>query len=105
MPAYAYNPYARQNVGGGSFCVYHRGECVVDVWGGDRNAAGEPWEHDTMAISWSTTKGVASMALGIIEECLRLSKDYAKTRVQFGRPIGEFQAVTSTATPSGSRLA
>ncbi len=37
--------------------------------------------------------GVASMALGIIEECLRLSKDYAKTRVQFGKPIGEFQLI------------
>jgi alkylation response protein AidB-like acyl-CoA dehydrogenase len=36
---------------------------------------------------------VAAMALGIIEECLRLSIDYAKTRVQFGRPIGEFQLV------------
>jgi hypothetical protein len=37
--------------------------------------------------------GVAAMALGIIEECLRLCREYAKTRVQFGRPIGEFQLV------------
>lgn len=37
--------------------------------------------------------GVAAMALGIIEECLKLSTDYAKTRVQFGRPIGDFQLV------------
>lgn len=37
--------------------------------------------------------GVAAMALGIVEECLKLSLDYAKTRVQFGRPIGEFQLV------------
>ena len=37
--------------------------------------------------------GVASMALGIIEECLRLCTDYAKTRVQFGRPIAEFQLI------------
>ncbi|MBX7161886.1 MAG: beta-lactamase family protein [Acidimicrobiia bacterium] len=59
---------ARQNVGGGSVCVYHRGECVVDVWGGDRNAAGEPWEHDTMALSWSTTKGVASTALHMLAD-------------------------------------
>jgi hypothetical protein len=36
---------------------------------------------------------VAAMALGIIEECLRLSVDYAKTRVQFGRPIGDFQLI------------
>jgi alkylation response protein AidB-like acyl-CoA dehydrogenase len=33
------------------------------------------------------------MALGIVERCLQLSVEYAKTRVQFGRPIGEFQLI------------
>src|SRR5438477_1840066 len=37
--------------------------------------------------------GVAAMALGIIERCLELSVKYAKERVQFGRPIGEFQLI------------
>jgi len=37
--------------------------------------------------------GVAAMALGIIEECLQLSLEYAQRRVQFGRPIGEFQLI------------
>ncbi len=37
--------------------------------------------------------GVAAMALGIVERCLELSTEYAKTRVQFGRPIGEFQLI------------
>jgi alkylation response protein AidB-like acyl-CoA dehydrogenase len=37
--------------------------------------------------------GVAAMALGIVEQCMKLSVEYAKTRVQFGRPIGEFQLV------------
>jgi alkylation response protein AidB-like acyl-CoA dehydrogenase len=37
--------------------------------------------------------GVAAMALGIVEQCLQLSVDYARTRVQFGRPIGEFQLI------------
>ncbi len=37
--------------------------------------------------------GVAAMALGIIEECLQLSVQYAKDRVQFGKPIGEFQLI------------
>jgi len=37
--------------------------------------------------------GVAAMALGIIEECLELSVKYAKDRVQFGKPIGEFQLI------------
>jgi alkylation response protein AidB-like acyl-CoA dehydrogenase len=37
--------------------------------------------------------GVAAMALGIVERCLELSVKYAKERVQFGRPIGEFQLI------------
>ena len=41
----------------------------------------------------SERTGVAAMALGIVERCLQLSLDYARTRVQFGRPIGEFQLI------------
>ncbi len=37
--------------------------------------------------------GVAAMALGIIEECLELSVQYAKDRVQFGKRIGDFQLI------------
>ncbi len=37
--------------------------------------------------------GVAAMALGIIEQCLELSVEYAKNRIQFGQPIGQFQLI------------
>ncbi len=37
--------------------------------------------------------GVAAMALGMIEKCLELSVAYAKDRVQFGQPIGQFQLI------------
>jgi alkylation response protein AidB-like acyl-CoA dehydrogenase len=37
--------------------------------------------------------GVTAMALGIDERCLELSLRYARERVQFGRPIGEFQLI------------
>jgi acyl-CoA dehydrogenase len=37
--------------------------------------------------------GVAAMSLGIIEECLDRSVEYAKDRVQFGSPIGDFQLI------------
>ena len=37
--------------------------------------------------------GVAAMALGVIEECLTISVQYAKDRVQFGQPIGDFQLI------------
>jgi alkylation response protein AidB-like acyl-CoA dehydrogenase len=37
--------------------------------------------------------GVAAMALGLVERSLELSLDYAKTRVQFGQPIGSYQLI------------
>jgi len=37
--------------------------------------------------------GVAAMALGIIERALEMALRYARERVQFGRPIGEFQLI------------
>ena len=51
--------------GGAAVAVYHRGEKVVDLWAGTRNDAGEPWEEDTLSLSFSTTKGVASTLLHI----------------------------------------
>ncbi|MEM1111688.1 MAG: serine hydrolase domain-containing protein [Pseudomonadota bacterium] len=51
--------------GGSAVCVYHRGECVVDLWGGYSNDANTLWREDTMAPSFSTTKGVASTLLHI----------------------------------------
>src|SRR5438874_8141340 len=46
--------------GGAAAAVYHRGELVVDAWTGARDAAGSPWLEDTMAMSFSTTKGVVA---------------------------------------------
>src|SRR4051794_1053089 len=37
--------------------------------------------------------GVAAMSLGIIDRCLELSLDYARTCVRFGKPIGEHQLI------------
>ena len=37
--------------------------------------------------------GVAAMSLGVIEECLALSVEYAKNRILWGKPIGDFQLI------------
>ncbi|MDH3706266.1 MAG: beta-lactamase family protein [Acidimicrobiia bacterium] len=50
----------RRSVGGAAVAVYHRGELVVDAWTGERDATGAAWERDTMAMSFSTTKGVVA---------------------------------------------
>ena len=39
--------------------------------------------------------GIAAQALGIAEACLHEATEYARTRVQFNRPIGKFQAIQS----------
>ena len=55
----------KKGPGGAAVCVYHRGEKVVDAWGGTRDDAGSPWQEDTLSLSFSTTKGVASTLLHV----------------------------------------
>ena len=55
----------RSGKGGAALCVYHRGEKVLDCWGGTRDEAGRPWQRDTLSLSYSTSKGVASTLLHI----------------------------------------
>lgn len=53
--------FRRPGSGGGALAVMLDGEPVVDVWAGTRDLDGtQPWERDTMALSFSTTKGVAA---------------------------------------------
>jgi alkylation response protein AidB-like acyl-CoA dehydrogenase len=52
--------------------------------------AGRSGAKDTFSMERS---GVAAMALGIIERCLELSVAYAKERVAWGQPIGEYQLI------------
>ena len=56
------------------------------------NEAGDG--RDSARSSFSTERiGVAAMALGVIEECLKLSVDYAKSRTLWGQEIGQFQLI------------
>lgn len=56
------------------------------------NASGDG--RDSARSSFSAERiGVAAMSLGVIEECLRLSVDYAKNRVLWGKEIGQFQLI------------
>jgi alkylation response protein AidB-like acyl-CoA dehydrogenase len=58
--------------------------------GGKARSRADSGAKDTFSMERS---GVAAMALGIVERCLELSVQYARERVQFGRPIGEFQLI------------
>lgn len=57
----------RRTSGGAAVAVYHRGELVVDLWGGWKDAD-ERWAADTVAMCFSTTKGVVSTALHILAD-------------------------------------
>jgi alkylation response protein AidB-like acyl-CoA dehydrogenase len=56
----------------------------------DVPAGGREGAKDTFSMERT---GVAAMALGIIEQCLETCVEYAKNRVQFGQPIGDFQLI------------
>lgn len=48
--------------------------------------------------------GIAAQCVGIHQRALELAVEYAKERVQFGRPIAEFQAVRFTIAEMATRL-
>ena len=54
---------------------------------------GRDGRKDTKDSLGNERSGVPAMAWGIIERCYDMSLDYVRQRRQFGRPIGEFQAV------------
>lgn len=51
---------------GAACAVYHRGEKVVDLWGGYRDLKQRlPWEQDTLVLVFSTTKGIAALTVAV----------------------------------------
>jgi len=51
---------------GAACAVFRDGDLVVDLWGGHRDAARtKRWERDTLVTVFSTTKGMASLAMAV----------------------------------------
>ena len=54
---------------GASFAAFHKGRCVVDLWGGYADPKRTRlWTRDTLANVWSSTKGVTAMAVALCVE-------------------------------------
>lgn len=71
---------AKPGRGGASLSVYFRGHCVADVWASD--PSGESgWSQDSLAMCFSTTKGVASTALHICA---------ARGLIDYDKPVAEY---------------
>jgi len=64
----AFEKQLESSGGGAAVCVYREGEKVVDLWGGVRDEDGSPWEKDTMAMSFSTSKGITSTLIHILAD-------------------------------------
>lgn len=61
---------------GASCAVVHRGEMVVDLWGGHRDVAATlPWDRDTIVNVWSTTKMMAALTVLMLHDRGALSVD------------------------------
>ncbi|HWO08506.1 MAG TPA: serine hydrolase domain-containing protein, partial [Polyangiaceae bacterium] len=58
--------FAERGEIGAAVCAYWCGEKIVDLWGGRRTWDGDaPWEEDTMAVVYSTTKGVSALTVAL----------------------------------------
>lgn len=63
---------------GAALAVYMGSELVVDLWGGlSDSRSGQPWQEDTLALVFSTTKGLAALTLALAHS--RGWLDYERT--------------------------
>ena len=68
--------FLRRRELGGACAVYHRGQRVIDIWGGVRDKqTGKPWEQNTMVVVHSATKGLAAMTMALLHSRGRLDYD------------------------------
>lgn len=67
LAAQFFDLFHRTHDGGGALAVYLHGEPVLDVWAGWATPV-DRWQRDTVALSFSTGKGVASTVLHRLAE-------------------------------------
>jgi len=77
----AFREQLQKTPGGGAVCVYHRGRKVVDLWGGVRDDHGNPWQEDTLSVSFSTTKGVTAT---LVHQLV------AEGKVEYDTPVANY---------------
>jgi CubicO group peptidase (beta-lactamase class C family) len=53
---------------GATVAVTLHGEPVVDLWAGDADGEGTPWERDTLTNVWSTTKTMAAITMLVLAD-------------------------------------
>jgi CubicO group peptidase (beta-lactamase class C family) len=74
--------FERRGEVGAAACAWYEGEKVVDLWGGlaDRET-GRAWDEDTLAVMFSSTKGMVAL-------CLLMLADRGK--LDYDRPVADY---------------
>jgi len=74
--------FERRGEVGAAACAWYAGEKVVDLWGGFAHRESErPWTQDTLAVTFSVTKGLVAL-------CLLMLADRGK--LDYDRPVAEY---------------
>jgi len=84
--AFARNFTERGEVGA-AFAAYHRGELVVDLWGGTADpGTGRAWDRDTIHLMFSGTKGLTTACVLLLVQGgqLRLDDPLSRYWPEFG---------------------
>jgi CubicO group peptidase (beta-lactamase class C family) len=66
---------------GAGVSVYHRGQKVVDLWGGSFDGGDQPYDDSTLQLVFSTTKGITAIAVGI---CVQ------RGLLEYGAPVTKY---------------
>lgn len=82
---------------GAALAIRHRGETVVDLWGGVRDElSGAPWLPDTPSVIFSCTKGLVSiLAARLVQE----------GRLEYGAPVTRYWPEFGAAGKGGTTVA
>ena len=95
MDAFLEN-FAERDELGASVCLTVEGRVVVDLWGGLKTVAGEPWDRDALCVVYSSTKGASATCAHMAVDRGLLDLDAPVTRYwpEFGQ-AGKAAALVS----------
>lgn len=70
------NNFSQRDELGASLCLHHKGQVVVDLWGGIADqTTGMPWVRDTISVIFSATKPATALCIHLLEERGLISLD------------------------------
>ncbi|MEU1209214.1 serine hydrolase domain-containing protein [Nocardia sp. NPDC005825] len=75
-----FRTFRSRRSGGGALAVFQHGRPVLDIWTGVAEP-GRPWRRDTMAMSYSTGKGVAATVIHRLAD---------RGLLDYDRPVAEY---------------